>query len=391
MSGASAATGAGQGRGPGQRSVLVVTVVHHPHDARIRHRQIEALLGAGWRVTYAAPWTGHAVAPEPDTPGLTCVDVTRAVGRRRLAAQRSARALLRRLGPEHDLVLLHDPELVPTTLGLRLPPVVWDVHEDTAAALEVRPWVPDPLRAVLRTLVTGVERLAERHTHLLLADGRYAERFAGEHPVVPNSTRVPADPPPAGAPGEDGRLRVVYLGSLTMERGARELVEVGRRLTAEAGDRVRLEVLGPAHGPATEVVREAQEEGVLSWSGFVPNPEALARVEGALAGLSLLHDEANFRPSMPTKVVEYLARAVPAVTTPLPLAQDLVSRSGGGVLVPFGDVDQTVAQLLRWADDPAAAAAAGRRGHDLVRGEQDWALHAPAFVEALAGFADGRR
>lgn len=31
-------------------SVLVVTVVHNPEDARIRQRQINALLAAGWEV-----------------------------------------------------------------------------------------------------------------------------------------------------------------------------------------------------------------------------------------------------------------------------------------------------------------------------------------------------
>lgn len=378
-----------RGQGGGPRRVLVVTVVHHPDDARIRHRQIDALLAAGWRVTYAAPWVGHGAVPELGIPGLTCVNVTRAVGRRRLAAQRSARTVLRRLGPEHDLVLLHDPELVPTTLGLALPPpVVWDVHEDTAAALELRSWVPGPLVPVLRRVVTGVERLAERRTHLLLADGRYAERFTRRHLVVPNTTQVPTDPPPAGRPGPDGRLRVVYLGSVTLERGAREMAEVGRRLTAEAGEKVRLEVLGPAHGKAEEVLTRAQQEGVLTWSGFVPNPTALARVDGALAGLSLLHDAANFRPSMPTKVVEYLARAVPVITTPLPLAADLVNRSEGGVVVPFNDVDQTVAQLLRWVEDPQAAAAVGRRGHSLVRTEQDWDAHSPTFVDALARIVD---
>ena len=35
--------------------VLVMTVVHHPEDARILHRQIRALVDAGHEVTYAAP------------------------------------------------------------------------------------------------------------------------------------------------------------------------------------------------------------------------------------------------------------------------------------------------------------------------------------------------
>lgn len=374
-------------RGSRALRVLVVTVVHHPHDARIRHRQIDALLHAGWEVTYAAPFADYGVAPERGTAGLTCVDLARASGRRRFAAQRFARSLLRRIGPRHHVVLLHDPELVPTTIGLRLPPVVWDVHEDTAAAVSVRAWIPDPLRPVLRAAVKGVERLAERHTSLLLADARYAERFARVHPVVPNSTLVPPKPPPAGTPDEEGRLRVVYLGSVTLERGAAELVEVGRRLTATTRGQVRLEVLGPAHGSALALLRSAAEDGALRWRGFVPNPEALPRLEGALAGLSLLHDEANFRPSMPTKVVEYLAHGVPAITTPLPLAADLVTRSGGGVVVPFCDVDATVAQVERWAADPTAAAAAGRRGHALVRAEQDWGNHAQDFVAVLERIA----
>ena len=370
------------------RRALVVTVVHHPDDARIRHRQIPALLAHGWQVTYAAPWSGYGLDPAAgQVDGLRTLDVRRALGRDRLAAQASARALLREHGPEHDVVLLHDPELVPTTLGLNLPTVVWDVHEDTAAAVAVRAWVPDALRPVLSRGMTAVERLAERRMPLLLADARYAERFRLTHPVVPNTTLVPAAPRPAGTVDEDGVQRVVYLGSVTMERGAAELVEIGRRLSAATDGGARLEVLGTAHGQAKPLLRSAQQEGALVWHGFVPNPEALARVEGALAGLSPLHEVRNFLPSMPTKVVEYLAHAVPVISTPLPVAADVVERSGGGILVPYRDVEQTVDQLLRWYADPAEAAAVGRRGHALARTELDWRVHADTFVEVMEGFA----
>ena len=64
-------------------SALVVTVVHHPEDARIRHRQIPALLAAGWDVTYVAPFTGYGLpvpAPVRSATGeLRCADVPRAV------------------------------------------------------------------------------------------------------------------------------------------------------------------------------------------------------------------------------------------------------------------------------------------------------------------------
>jgi glycosyltransferase involved in cell wall biosynthesis len=289
------------------------------------------------------------------------------------------------------VVLLHDPELVPATVGLRdLPPVVWDVHEDTAAAVEVRGWIPRPLRAVTRGGVRLAERWAERHLHLFLADEGYAARFRRPHPVVPNTTAVDRHPVRAGRRDERGRHRVVYLGSGTMVRGAPEMVVVGRELRARTEGRVVLEVLGPAHGPAEGLMRRAAAAGDLEWRGFVPNDEALRRLDGALAGLSLLHDERNFRPSMPTKIVEYLAHAVPAITTPLPVAESLVLRSRGGVVVPFGDTRQTVEQLVAWHAAPRDAALTGARGYRLVAAELDWAARAGDFVDALERVARSR-
>lgn len=366
---------------------LVVTVVHHPEDSRIRHREISALLDAGWQVTYAAPWSGYGLTPPDGIPGLRVLDLPRATGRRRLAALGAARALLRRHAAEHDVVLVHDPELLAAPVGLGLStPVVWDVHEDTAAAVEVKRWIPGPLRRPVAAAVRGVERVAERRVHLLLADHAYAGRFRRPHPVVPNVALVPEDPSPAARP-VDGVLRVVYLGSITLERGAAELVQIARLLPAG----LRLEVLGPAHGPAHELLVGAREEGVLDWPGFVPAHEALARLEGALAGLCLLHDEANFRPSMATKVVEYLSRAVPAVVTPLPVQRDLVERSGGGAVVPFGATTEVVEVLTAWAADPEVPRALGRRGHAYVSEHHDWDRVQGDFLAALAGVARSAR
>ncbi len=128
--------------------MLIVTVVHDPDDARIRYRQLTALLAAGIEVTYAAPFEATHRRP-PD--GVTALELPRAAGRQRFTAIAAARRLLHRIGPEHDLVLLHDPELLLAVPGLdrhRPPLVVWDVHEDTAAALRMKSWLPRPARPV---------------------------------------------------------------------------------------------------------------------------------------------------------------------------------------------------------------------------------------------------
>lgn len=372
---------------PAARRVLVVTVVHHPWDARIWHRQLAALLERGWSVTYAAPFTDYGVPVPAPGSGVNGVDLPRARGRKRLEAQRAARSVLRLFGRSHDVVLLHDPELLTAAAGLSLPPVVWDVHEDLAAVVEIRSWLPAPLRRPTAAAVRRLELWAERRHTLLLADEHYTERFRRPHVVVPNTTRVAPEPVPAGTVDAQGRHRVVYLGSVTEERGVAEMVEVGRRLQEATSGAVLLEVVGPAHGRANQVLADAERAGHLRWHGFMANDRALALLDGALAGVSLLHDAANFRPSMPTKVIEYLAHAVPVVTTPLPVAAELVTRSGGGVVVPFHDVDRTVAQLLDWHAHPERAAAVGRAGYEVVREEYDWRLQAEHFVAALEGAA----
>lgn len=363
---------------------LVLTVVHHPEDARIRHRQITALLDAGWSVTYAAPFSGYDVRPAPTT-GLTTLDVVRAHGRRRLAALRSARSLLDVHGHGHDVVLVHDPELLVAARGLRLPPVVWDVHEDTSAALGTKTWLPPVVARAAAGVVRRVEAASERRVHLLLAEDAYAERFSRTHPVVPNCAWVPET---IEAPDEH---RVVYVGHLTGARGAAELVALGRRLQ---DTEVRVEVIGHADAETAAMLGDAHAAGLLDWRGFLPLRQAMARVSGSMAGLSLLHDEPNYRHSRPTKVIEYLAHGVPVVTTPLPLAARIVKDSGGGVVVPFGSsgehalcVDAAAAAVRDLAADPDRRRAMGTAGHTWARAHVDWERHAPAFVSALAACA----
>jgi glycosyltransferase involved in cell wall biosynthesis len=358
---------------------LIVTVVHTPADARIRERQITALLAHGWQVTFAAPWSAYGLVPAPD---VTAVDLPRAHGRRRLGALVAAARLLRRAAASHDVVVLHDPELVLAARAARLRGVVvLDVHEDTAAALIDRAWLPSPLRRAAGWAVTSLERAAERRYHLLLAEDAYAERFARPHPVVPNVPSVPQVPAPPTEP-----QRAVYVGRISVRRGARELLEVGRRLRAEG---IALDLVGPADPDVVLAVRAADAAGDLRWHGFRPNAEALALVDGAVAGLSLLHDVPNYRVSAPTKVYEYLAHGVPAVTTPLPLPAELVSTHEVGMVVPFEDPPAVACAVLALAADPGRRRELGRRAHELARERFDWRVQGAAFVGHLERWVTG--
>jgi glycosyltransferase involved in cell wall biosynthesis len=376
--------------------VVVCTVVHHPADARIFFREIQALLDAGHDVTYIAPH-GESADPvrtqnqsqsqgqgasERVRGSLRLVTIPRASGRRRAGALRAARAAMAEQAAGADLLLVHDPELLLVLPPKdKRPPTVWDVHEDTAAALTTKAWLPEWLRPVAADGVAKAERLAERNLHLILAEHGYNDRFTREHPVVPNATYVPAAAPPPGGP-----RRVVYVGWLSPDRGSAEMVELGRLLKPRG---IAVELIGQADAAAQAHIAAGAD--AVRWHGFVPNAEALGLVEGSLAGLSLLQDEENFRHSMPTKVAEYMARGVPAVTTPLPLAVELVEEADGGFVVPFNDPQAAADAILKLDADPGLRAQMGLRAHKYALGKLAWPPHAAAFVAQLEAWAAAGR
>lgn len=357
--------------------VLITTVVHHPGDARIASRQIRALLEAGHQVVYAAPFLDYDVAPPSEVIAL---NLPRAHRLHRSAALRAARATLRTWGKRVDLIVLHDPELLAAVAGLRgLAPIVWDIHEDTAAAVSLKPWLPVPARPPVAKAVLAAERYAEKRYHLMFAEAAYQQRFTNQHPFIPNTTPVAQQPPPP-----PDQRRVVYVGHNSKARGVDELIALARLL----GKSARVHVIGHGDPYATAALQQANEENVLTWHGFLPNPEALALVEGATAGLCLLRDEPNYRHSMITKIVEYMAHGVPIVATPLPLVKDAVERYEVGIVVPFNDAPAAAQAVQRLLDDDTLRHDMGRNGYEAALRHFSWKAGAKAFVTTLERWAN---
>ena len=165
-----------------------------------------------------------------------------------------------------------------------------------------------------------------------------------------------------------GGDRVSYLGSVTMSRGCETMIEVGRQLRCQTNGGVRLEVIGEAADAEARVaLQKAAEAGDVCWLGFVPSGEALARVSGSLAGLCLLRDLPNYRFSLPTKIMEYCALGVPVITTPLPLAADLLRSE----------------PQLRWK--------MGANGHKVALQDYDWNRRSVDFVRIMNATASELR
>lgn len=335
------------------------------------------MLEAGHQVTLIAPFKDYSVNPPQ---GVRGINVARSKGQHRFKSLWQVRKLIKSEAAAHDVVLLHDPELLSAVDQVGSTPVVFDVHEDTTASLNLKAWLPDYLGEAARSVIKRLEKRADERTTVLLAEDSYRPRFNSDATVIPNSTWVPDE---VAKPGEH---KVVYLGTLTYARGASTLIATAGILKKH---KVGVEVIGHADERTTAMLNRAQSRGDLIWRGFMPNDEALQHLPGALAGLSLLRDEPNYQNSLPTKIVEYMAHGVPVITTPLTVAREIVVSAGAGEVVPFDDPSATAAAIMKLKRDPRWREKCGENGHAYALTSLNWANDSAKFLRVLEKAAAG--
>lgn len=295
---------------------LVVTTVHAADDTRMRERLV-ASLSSELHVRYATR------APGPsDRSGLDWVPLTGGRARRWWRAFRMLRAT------GWDVAVICDPELVPAAVMARLwrrRPIVFDVHEDLAAQIVAKAWIPRFARPLFRGLARLIYSVAEKSLRLTLAEDGYRRLFRGDHPVFPNYPTYRGWPDASRE--ADGS--VVYVGDVRRARGLTDAAEAARLAGAS------FLVVGPA---PPELAQElAAANAVLV--GRRPNREALKLAARASVGISPLRDLPNYRESLPTKVIEYLALGLSVVATDLPGTRRVVEGWDSVWLVPPGDIE----------------------------------------------------
>ena len=110
----------------------------------------------------------------------------------------------------------------------------------------------------------------------------------------------------------------------------------------------------------------------------------MAEVEASLVGLSLLADIPNYRHPMPTKILEYMASGAVVVSTPLPLATEVIG-ADGVVLPGFTDscLDQAVAEIVDVANNDSRRLKLTQAAFTRVSQQYNWHVAGDHFVDAI--------
>jgi glycosyltransferase involved in cell wall biosynthesis len=223
-----------------------------------------------------------------------------------------------------QVVIMPDPELF--LLGSLMARAtgklaIVDIHEDYPAAARARPWIPSwarPLVGALAAIAVRVGRFAA--SRVVVAAPQLAKTGDALVLNIPDPQTI--EPDPSRAIGRD----LVYVGDVTLARGAKEMVE----MLGILDESFRLLVIGRVNEEAEAVIESLGSRlGVadrITSTGRLDHEAAWESAGGALAGLNLLTDAPAYRDAVATKLWEYMALGIPPIVSDLPGQAEVVGR-----------------------------------------------------------------
>ena len=392
---------------PSHRSkVAILSSVHEALDPRIFHRQARTLVAAGFDVHLLAR---HARNEVRDGVRIYALPELRSRWGRpaqwlRLAWRTS------RLRPR--LIHVHDPELLPLLLLLRLltgAAAIYDAHEYYAEEVARRTWILRPLRRPAARLTHLVEMWIARRIDAVVAVNEHmaagfrargarsiavhnfpeAEFFAsdaagesGTADALPGvgSEAIAA---PASSVRDAGTAAVAYIGMLSPDRGLATVYR-GAQLLRAWLPHALVRVVGRVDwsGLPADLPRDAAawKAAGVDLVGTVPATDVPASLRSIAIGWIPFLDTGNNRRTIPLKLLEYMAAGKPVVASNIGYIAEIVQSSGCGMLAPPGDAEahaRALAHLLAHPDQMQRMGAAGRT---VVRARYTWAREGEKLV-----------
>lgn len=350
--------------------VCILTTVHPPFDTRIFHKEAKTLVRAGYDVTLIAQHERDEVVD-----GVKIIALPKPRNRLSRMFSLTWRAFHKAIRQRANIYHLHDPELIPVGMLLKLQGkrVVRDVHEDVPKQILSKDWIPRPLRR----LVAGAARVAEALASwafdgIVAATPAIAKRFpAGKTIVVQNFPILKELVAPESTPYQNRPAKVIYVGGITAIRGIREMVQAVSLLPESLN--ARLVLAGEFSPPSLE----AEVRGLSGWERveFVgwQDRASVARLLGkARAGLVLFHPEPNHLEAQPNKLFEYMSAGLPVIASDFPLWREIVNGVGCGLLVNPLD-PKAIAEAIQYLlIHPEEAEEMGRHGQQAVQERYNW-------------------
>lgn len=351
-----------------------LTTVHPPFDTRIFHKEVKSLAKAGHSVTLIAKHDKEEIID-----GVKIIPLK--APRNRIV--RMTKTLLecyhKAVKVDADLYHFHDPELIIVGWLLKKKgnKVIYDVHEDVPKDIINKYWIWKPVRILVSKITGYIEkRISLKLDGIITATSSISQnfKFVSEKLIVINNYALINELYQENKIKPEGRFSnnfVVYVGSITVERGAKEMVEAMGLLPQDC--KVKL-LLGGNFAPPLlkETLERMQGWRRVDYMGWLDRNQIASVFRKTQVGLVLFHPEPNHTEAQPNKLFEYMSAGLPVIASHFPLWKEIVEGNRCGLTInPLNP--QEIADAIRYIfDNPNEAEEMGQRGREAVETKYNW-------------------
>ncbi len=372
--------------------ILHLTTVHSPFDVRIFHKEAKTLVRAGLEVAIIAQHDENETVD-----GIRIFALPRIGNRTRRILILTLRAFWLALRQRANIYHLHDPELLPVGMLLKLikgTKVIYDVHEDYSKQMLSKPYFGKSIGKGIGLLVKIVESFSSKSFDAIITATDEILRNFSHHkralsvrnfPIVSNfSTKREKED------SEKELLSLIYIGGLERIRGLTQMIKALEHFDSDA--QLKLTLCGDFYPPGYEhKLRSLKGFKSVEYLGWVKADKIPSLLEKHDVGIVCFLPEPNHINSMPNKIFEYMAAGLPIIASSFPLWKTIVEGNGCGICVDPLNPEEIAEAIKHLMEHPGLREEMGERGRRAVTEKYNWEKEGKKLLDLYAQLlSDGK-
>lgn len=281
-----------------------------------------------------------------------------------------------------DLYHLHDPELIPIGLILKIlgKKVVFDAHEDFPNQLKSKEYIPNLLRPLLVLFFKIFEKYALKHFDLIVcATPKIRDKFDEMKIRSIDINNYPFKQELSSSKDFLKKNQIIYAGVIAGIRGIKEVVKALELLDGKA----RLVLLGKFESENLyKYISSLPGWNYVDYLGQV-NRDCLAEHMGqSVAGIVTFLPYENHINSQPNKMFEYMSASLPIIGSNFELWKYIIQGNDCGICVDPLDEQQIATAIEEIICNKENSKKMGINGKNAVLNMYNWEAEKEKLFDA---------